>query len=317
MTPALHLLKKIGGTGISFIALAPAFSPFLAELRRGLRRRDASNNGQWVLFSGQLAELEVGGVSQNGDAYELGGTGGPLLEFGGSAVTAGEFTNASGTWTPVGAEQTGNGYEVAWSLLSNGQSTDTYTVWNTDSNGNYTSSALGMVSGQNFSLEDLNPVWGENVSGAPSLSTFFATTASQANTDAQKGNTTINLGSNSAFASNTGGLGGSSLTISDTPFALTLGSNADIVEYTLTPASGVETVTGFGNNSANELNINLRGLTPDSALLMVNNGASSVSIFSNADPAHGVVLLGEQTADLKTVFTGGPVGQGHALITLT
>ncbi len=41
-----------------------------------------------------LAELEVGGLSQNGDAYELnplGGTGGPLLELNGSVVTKGQF----------------------------------------------------------------------------------------------------------------------------------------------------------------------------------------------------------------------------------
>ena len=95
--------------------------------------------------------------------------GGPLLEEGGIAVTAGSL----GGWTPVGAEQTATGYEVVWSLFSNGESQDTYTVWNTDSGGNYTSSALGLVSGQNFSLEDLNPVFGENVSGAPSLSAFL------------------------------------------------------------------------------------------------------------------------------------------------
>ena len=97
-----------------------------------------------------------------GDLYELGSEG-PLLEEGGVAVTAGSL----GGWTPVGAEQTATGYEVVWSLFNNGESQDTYTVWNTDSGGNYTSSALGLVSGQNFSLEDLNPVFGENVSGAP------------------------------------------------------------------------------------------------------------------------------------------------------
>ena len=30
---------------------------------------------------------------------------------------------------------------------------------------------------------------------------------------------------------------------------------------------------------------------------MANNGASSVSIYSSADPTHGVVLLGEQIAN--------------------
>ncbi len=260
--------------------------------------------------NGQLAELEVVvGVSQTGDAYEL-GSGGPLLEEGGVAITAGKL----GGWQPIGAEQTPTGYEVVWSLFNNGVSQDTYTVWNTDSNGNYTSSAVGLVSGQNFNLEDLNVAFGENLNGAHSLSTLLATAnASQANADAQTGNTTINLGNNGAFAKNTDGLGGTNLSFSGTPFALTLGTFADIIEYTLTPGSGIETVANFSAND--ELNINLRG-APNSDLLMVNNGASSVSIFSSADPTHGVVLLGEQSGNLKTVFTGGPAGQGHALITL-
>ena len=53
------------------------------------------------------------------------------------------------------------------------------------------------MSGQNFNLEDLNVAFGENLNDAPSLSTLLATTVSQANTDAQTGNTTINLGNNS------------------------------------------------------------------------------------------------------------------------
>jgi hypothetical protein len=249
-----------------------------------------------------------------GNVYELNPSGGGLLlELGGSVVTAGSL----GGWTPVGAEKTATGYEVAWNLVGS-PGNDTYTVWNTDSNGNYTSSAVGLVSGQNFSLEDLNPVWGENVSGAPSLSEVLVTNPGAADLSHQTQNTTVNLGANGAFANNTGGLGGSSLTFNGTPFAITLGIGshnfADIVEYTLAPGSGIETVANFGANPLNELNINLRG-APDSVLQMVNNGASSVSIFSSADPTHGIVLLGEQKANLHTTFTGGPLGQGHALIT--
>ncbi len=101
--------------------------------------------------------------------YELnpaaGGTG-PLLEYQGAAVTAGEF----GAVAPVGAVQTATGYEVAWSLV--GQ--DMYVVWNTDISGDYTSPATGQVTGQNFTLEDLNPTFGENLNGAPSLSSLSA-----------------------------------------------------------------------------------------------------------------------------------------------
>ena len=46
-------------------------------------------------------------------------------------LSAGQF----GAWTPIGAEQTASGYEVAWKVSG----ADQYTVWNTDSSGNYVS----------------------------------------------------------------------------------------------------------------------------------------------------------------------------------
>src|SRR5208283_4935494 len=70
-----------------------------------------------------------------GNLFELyPDSGGPLLELNGSVVTAGSL----GSWTPVGAVQTGTGYEVAF---SNGQGQ--YTVWNVASNGNFAGGATG------------------------------------------------------------------------------------------------------------------------------------------------------------------------------
>ena len=54
---------------------------------------------------------------------------GPSLKFGGADVVAGQF----GGWTPIGAEQTASGYQVAWKLPG----ADQYMVWDTDSSGNY------------------------------------------------------------------------------------------------------------------------------------------------------------------------------------
>src|SRR5208283_3571343 len=82
-------------------------------------------------------QTPTNGITPIGNLFELTAGGGTaLLEYQGSAITAGEF--GAGV-TPVGAEQTGNGYEVVWSLGSN-----EYTVWNTNSNGDYTSSATGV-----------------------------------------------------------------------------------------------------------------------------------------------------------------------------
>jgi Tryptophan-rich Synechocystis species C-terminal domain/Leishmanolysin len=56
-----------------------------------------------------------------------------------------------GPWTPIGAERTTGGYEVAFRI--NGA--DQYTVWNTDVNGNYVSDTIGVVSGGSSTLESL------------------------------------------------------------------------------------------------------------------------------------------------------------------
>ena len=50
---------------------------------------------------------------------------------------------SSAAWTPIGAEQTASGYEVAWKIPG----ADHYTVWNTDSSGNYVSNASMLCPG--------------------------------------------------------------------------------------------------------------------------------------------------------------------------
>ena len=52
---------------------------------------------------------------------------------------AGEF----GAWTPIGAEVTATGYDVAWKVAG----ADQYIVWDTDSSGNYISNLTDVVSG--------------------------------------------------------------------------------------------------------------------------------------------------------------------------
>ena len=57
---------------------------------------------------------------------------GPSLKYAGADVVAGQI----GGWTPIGAEQTASGYEVAWKVAG----ADQYSVWSTDSSGNSISS---------------------------------------------------------------------------------------------------------------------------------------------------------------------------------
>ena len=74
--------------------------------------------------------------------------GGPLLKYNGANVTVGQF----GNYTPIAAEQTASGYEVAW---KNG-ALDDYIVWNTDNNGNLLSS-IGPLTGSSVALQSLEP----------------------------------------------------------------------------------------------------------------------------------------------------------------
>jgi serralysin len=81
---------------------------------------------------------------------------GPQLKYGGAPVVAGEF----GAATPIGAEATSTGYEVAWHVTG----TDQYGVWYTDSSGNYLSN-IGLVSGTSSTLESLETSFHQDLNG--------------------------------------------------------------------------------------------------------------------------------------------------------
>ena len=76
-----------------------------------------------------------------GAHYFLQPNGGAAVElsYSGAPVVAGQF----GAWTPIGAEQTASGYEVALKVPG----ADQYTVWFTDNSGNYLSSPFTPGSG--------------------------------------------------------------------------------------------------------------------------------------------------------------------------
>jgi hypothetical protein len=81
---------------------------------------------------------------------------GPELNYTGSPVTVGEF----GAWTPIGAEQTANGYEVAWGAPGSGQ----FIVWLTDANGNYQSNT-GALSGTSTTLQQYEVSFQQDLNG--------------------------------------------------------------------------------------------------------------------------------------------------------
>lgn len=122
---------------------------------------------------------------------------------------------------------------------------------------------------------------------------------------------TISLGIDAASA--TLGLNHPSLTFIGTVDHLSLGSGGGAINYRLEPTSGIETVTNF-QYFRDRLKIDLAG-AQNSMLKATDttvNGVHAISLYSSADPYHGIVLLGETTgqtaADLlahHTTFAGG------------
>jgi serralysin len=80
---------------------------------------------------------------------------GPELKYNGAPVAAGQF----GPYTPVGTEATSNGYEVAWKNAATNQ----FSIWNTDSNGNFLSYAV--YSGNSTALESLETSFQQDLNG--------------------------------------------------------------------------------------------------------------------------------------------------------
>ena len=108
---------------------------------------------------------------------------GPSLKYGGSDYVSGEF----GAWTPIGAEKTASGYEVAW---ENG-SADQYTVWNTDSNGNSLANIFGAVSGSSTALVSLETSFHQDFNGDGQIGLVLNGSSGGQTLTATGGNTTL------------------------------------------------------------------------------------------------------------------------------
>ena len=100
-------------------------------------------------------------LSQSGGNYFLDVTGsntlGPELTIGGAALGPIQL----GSWTLIAAVQTASGYDVALELPGS----DEYTVWATNSSGAYVSSLVGIVPGNNATLESLETVFNLDLNG--------------------------------------------------------------------------------------------------------------------------------------------------------
>ena len=95
------------------------------------------------------------------------GTGPELKAIGGTPFAAGQC----GRVAADRRRADGDGYEVAWKATG----ADQYSVWSTDSNGNYVTNIIGIVSGTSAALESLETSFhqdlnGDGVIGVPAAS---------------------------------------------------------------------------------------------------------------------------------------------------
>ena len=172
-----------------------------------------------------LAVISATTVVKVANQYALNGSGGtgPTLKYNGSAVTAGQF--GAGV-VPVSALQISTGYQVVFSLGGN-----QFIVWNTDTTGNFTGSATGVLSGSSLALQSLETTFGADLNNDATIGLKLITIASN-------GITTLVQTANQ-YALN--GSGGTGPTLQYNGSAVTVGQFGTGV----TPIGAVQTQTGY------------------------------------------------------------------------
>jgi hypothetical protein len=147
-----NIINTVAGTDPTLVSLETSFHQDLNG--DGVIGPATTQPSQTVIESfGSTSLTEVGSHFYFGDS----GGAGSSLKYQGADFVAGQF----GQWTPIGAEQTTSGYEVALKVTG----ADQYTVWATDSNGNYTSNVINTVAGSDPTLQSLEPSFHQDLNG--------------------------------------------------------------------------------------------------------------------------------------------------------
>jgi hypothetical protein len=263
------ILNPVSGTSSALESLEPVF------------HQDLNSDGVIGLPTtvieafGSTSLVQVG---NNYFFYPVGGSSGPELSYNGMPVMAGQF----GSWTPIGAEQTASGYDLAWKMPG----ADSYGVWATNSSGAYTSTILNPASGSSSALKSFEPVFHQDLNGDGSVGgpTPPASAAAQSNTTIDAG-TTLELSSayNGAvtFAASTGTLQlDQSSSFSGTVAGM---SGQDTLDLRDINSATVQTPTFSGNSSGGTLSVTDGTHSANIALL----GNYLASTFVASSDGHG------------------------------
>src|SRR5258707_3003198 len=189
---------------------------------------------------------------------------GPELTYSGGVVVVGQF----GAWTPIGAEATSGGYEVAWKIPG----TDQYTVWKTDSSGNFVSNVTGVVSGTSSALKSLESIFqqdrnGDGVMAIPPGQTMKLTGSYSGSITFAGATGTLTIDHSASFSGTIGG-------------QLAIGDVLDLHDIT----AGANATIGYsGNNSPGVLTVSDGTHTASLALL----GNYSLANFTASSDGNG------------------------------
>ncbi len=160
-------LTDSDGNYKSSVVIASGTDPKLIALESSFQQ-DLNSNGAVAVPAATVIEaFGSTQLKQIGNNYGFDTAGSSItLKFADTAVVTGQF----GSWTPIAVEQTASGYSVVLKIPG----ADHYTVWLTDSNGNYKSSVV-IASGTDPKLTSLESSFHQDLNGNGTISSSAAT----------------------------------------------------------------------------------------------------------------------------------------------
>ncbi|UTD28397.1 hypothetical protein DB459_17325 [Bradyrhizobium sp. WD16] len=266
--------------------------------------QDLNGDGTIGLLATTIESLGSTSLTQLGLNYYLGAAGSaPSLKYQGSGVTAGQF----GGWAPIGAEQIGSGFDVAWKVTGS----DQYIVWSTDGSGNYLSSMTGIVSGASAALESFETTFhqdlnGDGTIGVPPAATAFLTGLSSATSSFDGSTVTLPSGAGAPISATLIGFSGDG-TLAGSHQVDLRGFELAKLQSSFDASSGVLSLSD-GTHAAN---LQFLGIASQDSFKFANDGAGGTTVYvtTTANGAGAAPTAAATTLDGETFIFAPNFGQ--------